>query len=46
VYRLGTKGVLRVYTVLFARFFDRFFAPKQAQLALQMGDERVVAHMD
>jgi radical SAM superfamily enzyme YgiQ (UPF0313 family) len=45
-YRLGTKGVLRVYTALFARFFDRFFTPKQAQLALQMGDERVVAHMD
>lgn len=46
VYRLGTKGVLRVYTVLFARFFDRFFSPKQRQLELQMGDERVVAHMD
>ena len=46
VYRLGTKGVLRVYTVLFARFFDRFFSPKERQLALQMGDERVVAHMD
>jgi radical SAM superfamily enzyme YgiQ (UPF0313 family) len=45
-YRLGTKGVLRVYTVLFARFFDRFFAPRQVRLALQMGDERVVAHMD
>jgi anaerobic magnesium-protoporphyrin IX monomethyl ester cyclase len=44
--RLGTKGVLRVYQALFARFFDRFFSPKQAQLALQMGDERVIAHMD
>ncbi|MFO1011956.1 MAG: radical SAM protein [Planctomycetota bacterium] len=44
--RLGTKGVLRVYQVVFARFFDKFFSPRQAQLALQMGDERVVAHMD
>lgn len=43
--RLSTKGVLRVYEVLFARFFKRF-QPKQLQLALQMGDERVVAHMD
>jgi anaerobic magnesium-protoporphyrin IX monomethyl ester cyclase len=46
VRRLGTKGVLRVYQVVFARFFERFFSPRQAQLALQMGDERVVAHMD
>jgi len=45
-YRLGTKGVLRVYQAIFARFFDRFFSPKQVKLALQMGDERVVAHMD
>ena len=45
-YRLGTKGILRVYQAVFARFFDRFFAPKQVKLALQMGDERVVAHMD
>jgi radical SAM superfamily enzyme YgiQ (UPF0313 family) len=46
VYRLGTKGVLRVYQVFFARFIDRFFTPKQIQVSLQMGDERVVAHMD
>ena len=44
--RLSTKGVLRVYQVAFARFLDRFFAPKQIALSLQMGDERVVAHMD
>jgi anaerobic magnesium-protoporphyrin IX monomethyl ester cyclase len=45
--RLGTKGVLRVYEVVFARFFERFSnANKQTRLALQMGDERVVAHMD
>ncbi|MHC5012489.1 MAG: hypothetical protein ACYTG6_16355, partial [Planctomycetota bacterium] len=43
--RLSTKGVLRVYEILFARLFKRF-QPKQLQLALQMGDERVVAHMD
>jgi anaerobic magnesium-protoporphyrin IX monomethyl ester cyclase len=46
IYRLGTKGVLRVYQVFFARFLDRFFAPKNLKVALQMGDERVVAHMD
>lgn len=45
-YRLSTKGVLRVYQVIFARFFDRFFSSRQMRLALQMGDERVVAHMD
>ena len=45
-YRLSTKGVLRVYEVLFAKYVDRFFAPKRMRLALQMGDERVVAHMD
>jgi anaerobic magnesium-protoporphyrin IX monomethyl ester cyclase len=44
--RLGTKGVLRVYSVFFGKYIDRFFSPKQMQLALQMGDERVVAHMD
>ncbi|MBI5432532.1 MAG: cobalamin B12-binding domain-containing protein [Planctomycetes bacterium] len=48
VYRLGTKGVLRVYQTVFAKVFERFFAPKtrQMQMQLQMGDERVVAHMD
>jgi radical SAM superfamily enzyme YgiQ (UPF0313 family) len=45
-YRLSTKGVLRVYQVFFAKYMDRFFAPSQRQLVLQMGDERVVAHMD
>ena len=44
--RLATKGLLRVYEVLFARYIDRFFSPKQIALSLQMGDERVVAHMD
>jgi hypothetical protein len=46
--RLATKGVLRVYENVFARFFDRFSSAttKQANLRLQMGDERVVAHMD
>jgi radical SAM superfamily enzyme YgiQ (UPF0313 family) len=43
--RLSTKGVLRVYEVFFAKVFTRF-SPKQMRLALQMGDERVVAHMD
>jgi len=46
VRRLGTKGVLRVYEALFARYLDRFLAPRQVALSLQMGDERVVAHMD
>jgi len=45
--RLATKGVLRVYETVFARFFDRFSkVEKQLQMSLQMGDERVVAHMD
>jgi anaerobic magnesium-protoporphyrin IX monomethyl ester cyclase len=44
--RLGTKGVLRVYEVFFAKYINRFFAPKQMRLALQMGDERVISHMD
>ncbi len=46
-YRLSTKGVLRVYETIFARYFDRFAGPKkELALSLQMGDERVVAHMD
>ena len=44
--RLATKGVLRVYEAVFARFVDRFFTPRDIALSLQMGDERVVAHMD
>lgn len=47
VHRLSTKGVLRVYQVAFARFARRFArAERQIQVALQMGDERVAAHMD
>jgi hypothetical protein len=49
VYRLGTKGVLRVYENVFASLFKRFIAPattRRMAVALQMGDERVVAHMD
>lgn len=44
--RLATKGVLRVYETFFARYINRFFAPKNVALSLQMGDERVIAHMD
>jgi radical SAM superfamily enzyme YgiQ (UPF0313 family) len=47
VYRLSTKGVLRTYQVLFARFATRFSSSSaQIKASLQMGDERVVAHMD
>jgi radical SAM superfamily enzyme YgiQ (UPF0313 family) len=47
VHRLSTKGVLRVYQVLFSRFATRFSsAGTQLKISLQMGDERVVAHMD
>ncbi len=48
-YRLSTKGVLRVYQAVFQRFFQRFLSSQrthQMAVALQMGDERVVAHMD
>ncbi len=46
-YRLSTKGVLRTYQVLFARFNQRFAQHhRQIKIGLQMGDERVVAHMD
>ncbi|HJP00861.1 MAG TPA: radical SAM protein [Planctomycetota bacterium] len=44
--RVATKGALRVYETLFARYIDRFFTPRHVALSLQMGDERVVAHMD
>jgi len=44
--RLATKGVLRVYEAVFARFIDRFFSSRKLAMSLQMGDERVVAHMD
>jgi anaerobic magnesium-protoporphyrin IX monomethyl ester cyclase len=46
LYRLSTKGVLRVYQVLFAKFTRLSRGAKQMQIQLQMGDERVVAHMD
>jgi anaerobic magnesium-protoporphyrin IX monomethyl ester cyclase len=47
-YRVITKGVMRVYDTIMINMFKRFFAPRRQQLAisLQMGDERVVAHMD
>lgn len=46
VRRISVKGSLRVYEAVFARYVDRFFKPKQIALSLQMGDERVVSHMD
>ena len=46
VRRVSVKGSLRVYETLFAKYVDRFFKPKQIALSLQMGDERVVSHMD
>lgn len=47
-YRVLTKGVMRVYDTIMINMLERYFAPKRQQLAisLQMGDERVVAHMD
>src|SRR5688572_29732591 len=47
-YRVLTKGVMRVYDTIMINMFKRYFAPRRQQLAisLQMGDERVVAHMD
>jgi hypothetical protein len=48
VYRLSTKGVFRTYQALFERFtrgrVKNFTSRIEARL--QMGDERVVAHMD
>ncbi len=47
LHRLSTKGVLRAYNVLLAKHVERFSNfGTQAKVALQMGDERVVAHMD
>ena len=49
VYRLSTKGVLRVYESVFQSLFERFLSPQRKHrmaVALQMGDERVMAHMD
>ena len=47
-YRVITKGVMRVWDTIAISMFKRYFAPRRQQLAisLQMGDERVVAHMD
>ncbi len=46
-YRLSTKGVLRVYQVLVRRLNTRLaHAGHRVKVSLQMGDERVVAHMD
>ncbi len=46
-HRLSTKGVFRVYQALFARVFERFArSPEEIRARLQMGDERVVSHMD
>jgi anaerobic magnesium-protoporphyrin IX monomethyl ester cyclase len=48
--RLATKGVLRVYEAVFARFRDKLTkgrsGPSEAAIKLQMGDERVISHMD
>jgi hypothetical protein len=47
LHRLSTKGVLRVYQVGFGRFLERFsHTERRLRIALQMGDERVIAHMD
>ncbi len=47
VLRTSVKGVMRTYQVLFSRFATRLSGvSKQIQVKLQMGDERVVAHMD
>ena len=40
VYRVVTKGTLRAYENIFGK------VAQKAALALQMGDERVIAHMD
>ncbi len=45
VYRISIKGVLRVW----ASIFERFIKPQMKQeiaVALQMGGERAMAHMD
>ena len=47
LHRLSTKGVLRVYDALFAKYLERFSrGRREIRVKLQMGDERVVAHMD
>lgn len=45
--RSVTKGTMRLYQTLFARFSTRLSeAGAELKVKLQMGDERVVAHMD
>ena len=45
--RLATKGVLRVYEVVFAKWVEKFSSSQRKMaLSLQMGDERVISHMD
>ena len=45
-YRVITKGFLRLYQVVFARFLERFSSSeRRLRMALQMGDERVIAHV-
>jgi anaerobic magnesium-protoporphyrin IX monomethyl ester cyclase len=45
--RTATKGTMRTYQTLFARFHNGLSnAGAQMRTKLQMGDERVVAHMD
>ncbi|MCA8981366.1 MAG: B12-binding domain-containing radical SAM protein [Planctomycetes bacterium] len=49
VRRLATKGVMRVYDRIVGRYLERILPGKrqsEMKLKLQMGDERVVAHMD
>jgi radical SAM superfamily enzyme YgiQ (UPF0313 family) len=46
-YRLATKGVLRTYQAMFKGLERRFTQRAETlRVSLQMGDERVVAHMD
>lgn len=45
--RVTVKGILRTYQTAFSGFLRRFGdASRRIQVSLQMGDERVVAHMD
>jgi radical SAM superfamily enzyme YgiQ (UPF0313 family) len=49
VIRLATKGVLRTYMAFVDRFLPKLSKRKaatQMQIKLQMGDERVMAHVD
>lgn len=48
IYSLSTKGIFRTYQVLFERFTRGRVKnlTSRIEARLQMGDERVVAHMD